>query len=371
MTPDKNLYIGMLSGTSRDGADLALLRFHKEWPQLLLTLCLPYPPELAALLKEMIESGRRPSDSALKEANEILGEFFGESVIRLLAKAGIEASDVAAIGSHGQTVWHDPDGPQRESIQLGDPRRIAEKTGIVTVADFRRGDIEAGGQGAPLAPLLHRALFEPKSGCRVVLNLGGIANISVLSSDGSVTGFDTGPANCLLDAWISEQRNKPFDYNGEWSSSGTVDQPILQDWLLDPYFQKQPPKSTGVEYFNLTWLRDRSRDRLEGMAPQDVQASLAQLTAVTVASAVSPFEPDDVLVCGGGAHNRDLLQRLSSLLPGSPVSPTDSLGLNVDSIEAVLFAWLARENLARRAQDTRSITGARQAVMLGEIFRPA
>jgi len=368
MTADKGLFVGMLSGTSRDGVDIALVSFAGDRPQVLEALCLPYPPELAAELKVMIDTGQRPPSQSQERAHDHLGRFFSRAVRQLLIHAGVEASEVTAVGSHGQTVWHDPDGNNPESIQLGNPRLIAEHTGITTVGDFRSGDVHAGGQGAPLAPLLHRALFQPERGVRVVLNLGGIANISVVASDGSITGFDTGPANCMLDAWVQHQRGIAFDENGEWSSGGVVDSVLLLELMRDPYFKKPPPKSTGVEHFNLGWLQNR--DRASSLDPRDVQATLAQLTASTVASAVMPFAPADVLVCGGGVHNSDVMRRLRHLLPGCPVSSTEIEGLNPDCVEAVLFAWLARERLARRPQDTRTITGADQPVLLGEIYGP-
>jgi anhydro-N-acetylmuramic acid kinase len=297
-----------------------------------------------------------------------LADFFSHAAMPLLEKADIQASSVAAIGSHGQTVWHHPAGPEPETIQSGNPQQIADNTGIVTVGNFRLADLAAGGQGAPLAPLLHRALFRPAQGTRVVLNLGGIANISIVTSEGGVSGFDTGPANCLLDAWIQKQSKESFDRNGAWSAGGVVDNLLLLDLMNDPYFRKPAPKSTGVEYFNLDWLE--SHAIVSSLPPQDVQATLAQLTASTVAAAVSQERPGDVLVCGGGIHNDDLLERLRALLPGCPLQSTDEHGLDPDWVEAVLFAWLARERIAGRLQDTGSITGAAEPVLLGDIFQP-
>ena len=362
------MYIGMISGTSRDGVDTILVSFDNKHPNILYSMCAPYPPDLADLLKDMIEAGQKPAENELKKVDDRLGDFFSQVVQALLEKAGKESSAITAIGSHGQTVWHDPDGTNPESIQLGNPQRIANSTGIVTIGDFRRADIEAGGQGAPLAPLLHRALFKPESGTRVVLNLGGIANISILNSNGSVSGFDTGPANCLLDAWIQEQRGEPYDREGAWSAGGTVNELLLMSLLMDPWFRKPPPKSTGVEHFNLQWLK--KQELVNSINPRDVQATLAQLTASTVASAIAPSSPSDVLVCGGGAHNTDLLYRLQNLLPGIPVLSTAKKGLHPDWVEAILFAWLARERLAGNAQDTCKITGARQKILLGQFYSP-
>jgi len=363
-----DLYIGMISGTSRDGVDTALVSFEGSAPRLGETLCLPYPSDLADSLKDMIEAGQKPGANELERVNDRLGDFFSRAVQALLEKSGIESSAVTAIGSHGQTVWHDPVGTSPESIQLGSPQRIAGNTGIVTIGDFRRADIEAGGQGAPLAPLLHRALFKPDSGTRIVLNLGGIANISILNSNGSVSGFDTGPANCLLDGWIREHRGEPYDKEGTWSAGGEVNKLLLLNLLKDPWFRKPPPKSTGVEHFNLQWLK--KQELANSIDPCNVQATLAQLTASAVASAIAPPRPADILVCGGGVHNTDLLHRLQDLLPGIPVLSTADHGLDPDWVEAVLFAWLARERLTGHPQDTRTITGARQPVLLGKICNP-
>jgi len=359
-----DLYVGMLSGTSRDGVDLVLVSFDGDRPELHQSLCLPYPPELATFLKQIIGRGTRPDDRELQQADGLLTRFFGQAVEQLLSVADLKPETITAIGSHGQTIWHDPP----ESIQLGAPEGIAHHTGITTVGRFRQADLACGGQGAPLAPLLHRAIFQPESGIRIVLNLGGIANISVIGSDGSLLGFDTGPANCLLDAWIQENRNETFDRNGEWSASGSVDQLLLLNLMADPYFKKPPPKSTGVEYFNLNWLK--KQDRLASCDPVDVQSTLAQLTASTVASAMSAHHPDEVLICGGGVHNADLMRRLHALLPARRVTSTALFGLNPDCVEGVLFAWLARERLAGHAQDTGTITGASEPVLLGDVCPP-
>ena len=370
---DDDLYIGMISGTSRDGVDAALVGFPGGRPDLRAALCLPYPEELAATLEALSASGRRPGDDTLRELDLDLARHFTAAALELLGKAGCEAAAVRAIGSHGQTVWHEPDGPDPVSIQLGGPALIARQTGIPTIGDFRRADIEAGGQGAPLAPLLHRALFQPASGVRVVLNLGGIANISVIDAHGAVSGFDTGPANCLLDAWVRCHRGEAFDRDGAWAAGGRIDSGLLESLLADPYFGKPGPKSTGTEYFNLRWLEPHlevcaREDRRE---PVDVQATLAELTAASVTGVVCPLAPTDLLVCGGGVHNTDLLRRLQRRLPGIPLRSTAEAGLDPDWVEAVLFAWLARERLAGRPQDTRRITGAREAVLLGSVFDSA
>jgi len=365
---NKELYIGMISGTSRDGVDTVLVSFAQKHAKILQSICAPYPPDLAASLDRMICPGKRPSGNQTDPLDLQLAEFFSQTALRVIEQAGIEKQAVTAIGSHGQTVWHHPAGTEPESIQLGNPKQIAGSTGIVTIGDFRRADIEAGGQGAPLAPLLHRALFKPEKGTRIILNLGGIANISILESNGSVSGFDTGPANCLLDGWIREQRGEPYDKEGAWSAGGAVNKLLLLNLLMDPWFKKPPPKSTGLEHFNLQWLK--KQELVNSINPRDVQATLAQLTASTVATAIAPSKPSDILVCGGGAHNTDLSHRIQDLVPGIPVLSTATQGLDPDWVEAVLFAWLARERLAGNAQDTRRITGACQPVLLGQICEP-
>jgi anhydro-N-acetylmuramic acid kinase len=363
------LYVGMISGTSRDGVDAALVSFADGQSDLREAICAPYPPGLARELDRIVTSGRRPGQAVLEELDTQLADHFADTVRLLLEKADIRGQEITAIGSHGQTVWHEPGGEHPESIQLGNPWRIAQQTGIVTIGDFRRADIEAGGQGAPLAPLLHRALFQPSTNTgRVVLNLGGIANISIIHGDGRVSGYDTGPANCLMDAWIRTHRDRAFDRDGHWAAGGECRPGLLKALLADPYFKNPAPKSTGIEYFNLAWLEKLRPDA--GIHPQDIQATLAELTAVTVADAICPHKPADVLVCGGGAHNRYLLQRLEALLPETTVSSTAKFGLDPDWVEAVLFAWLARERLADHVLDTRSITGARNPVLLGTIAFP-
>jgi anhydro-N-acetylmuramic acid kinase len=373
MRIEPNLYLGMLSGTSRDGVDAVLVRFAEQQPKLLASLCVAYPAELEQELRRMIERRQRPDDDELAWADQELADFFALAAWALLDRAGVQTREVAAIGSHGQTVWHKPAKKSPESIQLGDPQRIADLTGIRTVGRFREADLQLGGQGAPLAPLLHAALLKPAQGVRAVLNLGGIANISLLHASGTAVGYDTGPGNCLLDTWIREHEGHPYDRAGQWAAGGQAVPELLDLLLADPYFAARPPKSTGVEYFNLHWLRSRLEQR--GPEPwqasqRDIQATLSELTARTVAMALRSTLASELLVCGGGAHNADLLGRIRRLLPGLAVEPTSSLGIDPDWMEGILFAWLARERIAGRPQDTRCITGARRPVLLGEVFEP-
>ncbi len=374
MNIEPNFYLGMLSGTSRDGVDTVLVRFGAEQPELVASLCVTYPAELAGMLRHMIDRRRRPDNAELESADRELAEFFALSVWALLDRAGVQARDVTAIGSHGQTVWHKPVKHKPESIQLGNPQRIADLTGIRTVGRFRQADLSVGGQGAPLAPLLHAALLKPREGVRAVLNLGGIANISLINAAGTAVGYDTGPGNCLLDAWIRQHEGSDYDESGQWAAGGEVDHDLLGLLYSDPYFSLRPPKSTGVEYFNLYWLQDvLDKHRVDALEAgfRDTQATLSELTAHSVAAAVRNTLANELLVCGGGAHNLDLLERIRRLLPGIQVDTTASRGIDPDWMEGILFAWLARERLAGRPQDTRCITGARKPVMLGEVFEPA
>jgi len=381
---EERFFIGMLSGTSRDGVDTVLVHFNDNQPEVIASHCVAYPAPLQDILRKMIDRRIRPGEDEMAVVTEDLAEVFALSVWALLDQAGVKAMNVVAIGSHGQTVWHHPVGKNPESIQLGKPQLIANLTGIPTVGNFRQADIAAGGQGAPLAPLLHGALLMPTAGVRAVLNIGGISNISVLAANGMISGYDIGPGNCLLDAWVKQHEGSDFDDGGLWAAGGTANESLLELLLADPYFALPPPKSTGVEYFNIYWLKrcmdeHASSPASAGASDQpasppsarDVQATLSELTARSVAAAVSHSGASELLICGGGVHNLDLLQRLQRLLPDIRVAPTNDNGIDPDLVEGILFAWLARERVANRPLDTRRITGAREPVLLGEIFDPA
>lgn len=297
-----------------------------------------------------------------------IGHCFADAALQLLAQSGIAAQEVRAIGSHGQTLRHRPTGDYPFTLQLGDPSVIAERCHIDVVADFRRADVAAGGQGAPLLPALHAMLLGRPGHVRVVLNLGGIANITVLGSDGSVRGFDTGPANGLLDAWCQRHRGEPFDRDGAFAASGQVDKSLLDAMLADPYFALPPPKSTGREHFHLHWLA--THPQLAALSSADVQATLLELTARSVTAAILQEAPmtEEILACGGGVHNAVLMRRLGDLLAPRAVLSTSRYGIDPDFLEATAFAWLARQRLLGVPGNLPAVTGARGPRVLGAIY---
>lgn len=364
--PESNLYLGLISGTSADGVDAALVRF-APGPMVLAARTFAYSAELREAVLRVSQASGEVSLDELGELDARLGECFAEAALGLLAEVGIEPAAVRAIGSHGQTLRHRPDAAWPFTWQLGDAHRIAERTGIDTVADFRRRDLAAGGQGAPLMPAFHAACLHRADEARAVLNLGGIANLTLLPARGPVRGFDTGPGNGLLDAWAEVCLGRPFDALGAFAASGRVDQTLLARLLDEPYFARPAPKSTGREYFNLAWLRPRVAGQPWGDA--DVQASLCALSAETIVAALRREQPRTgrLLVCGGGVHNAALLDAIASRLPEVTVESTAAHGIDPDFVEAAGFAWLARETLSGRAGNLPAATGARGARVLGTI----
>ncbi len=361
MKPAK-LYLGAISGTSVDAMDIALADLGGPRPQLLDALCEPYPDPLRARLLSL------GPESPLREvmaADAQVAHVTAHGVRRLLQRAGIAAARVLALGSHGQTIWHAPHADPPTSVQIGDPNRLAELTGIPVVADFRRRDMAAGGQGAPLMPAVHAGLFGGGR-YRAVLNLGGIANLTLLPPGGPVTGFDTGPASGLMDRWIRRHQGRPWDAAGAWAASGRPDPELLAALLDDAYFAAPPPKSTGPERFGESWLATRIPGHL---APENVQATLLELTVESVAQAMEAHAggAEELLVAGGGVHNQRLMVRLAERLP-CPVASTAALGVDPDYLEAVGFAWLARATLRGEPGNLPSVTGARAAVVLGGVY---
>ncbi|RMX08811.1 anhydro-N-acetylmuramic acid kinase [Corticibacter populi] len=375
-------YIGLMSGTSLDGVDGVLVRFvaasgGQEGQGALRVQCLahvhgPLAPELVASLRRLNQPGNDELHTAAVAANT-LAQTYAEVVQTLCRDAGVAASAVRAIGAHGQTVRHHPNaGQAREcyTIQLNNPALLVEQTGIAVVADFRRRDMAAGGQGAPLVPPFHRAVFGTAKQGMAVLNLGGIANLSLLFADGRTQGFDSGPANTLLDAWCQRHTGQAFDADGDWAAGGVVEPALLQAMLGDPYFAAAVPKSTGLDHFNLGWL-EAHLARLPALDPRDVQASLAELTAVSCAQALRRHgsELATLGVCGGGAYNRHLMRRLQHHLGADvQVQSTADWGIAPDRVEAMAFAWLARQCLLGLAGNEPGATHARGARVLGAIY---
>jgi len=348
-----------------DGIDAALVRFGENDMSVVATTSHDYPAELR---KKLFAASRNPDSCTLDELGELdtwIGESFCAATLALLQQGKVAASSVRAIGSHGQTVRHRPDAAHRFTLQIGDAAIIAAGTGIDTVADFRSADMALGGEGAPLAPAFHNWLFRADATTRVVLNIGGIANITILpSGDKPVTGFDTGPGNTLLDAWTEKHQGDAFDNEGSWAAGGTVNKALLQSLLSDRWFAKAAPKSTGFEFFNLDWL---ATNLPSDLAAIDVQATLLELTAVSIANSVPPTAAE-VFVCGGGAHNTYLLQRLSAHLPDKSVTTTSTVGLDPDWVEAVAFAWLAMRRINAKPGNIPSVTGASRPAVLGALY---
>ena len=370
--PDTNLYIGLMSGTSADGIDVALVDFNNNAIKLLAHSERPLEPEI----KEKILQLCQPSDNEIERMGALdrqLGGQFAIACMQLLSQAKLPATAITAIGSHGQTIRHRPTLPLGNAftLQIGDANTIAELTGITTVSDFRRRDIAAGGQGAPLAPAFHKAAFHSSKTSRAVVNIGGMANISHLPSRGEVIGFDTGPGNVLLDTWIFHKQSKTYDRDGAWAASGKCIPSLLQQLLQHPYFHLSPPKSTGREAFNLTWLLEQLKHHAEYEKNEDIQATLLELTAVTISQdvlALSQGEILEVYICGGGAYNQQLMHRLTQLMAEHSVASTENLGIAPEWVEAVAFAWLAKQTMERQSGNLPAVTGAQRSVPLGGIY---
>ncbi len=362
-----DLYLGLISGTSADGIDAALVRFDDGHARLAFGRTYPWDPALRARL---VELGQHSATLGLDEVGELdvrIARGFADAALQALADSGTDARQVAAIGSHGQTLRHRPQGPHPFTLQLGDPSTIAEHTGIAVVADFRRRDVAAGGHGAPLLPGLHAALLHADDEDRAVLNLGGIANLTLLPARGEVRGFDTGPANGLMDAWCRRHTGADYDAGGAFAASGRIDDALLARLLGEPWFATPPPKSTGRDQFHLCWLDSRL---LGGESPADVQATLLALTARTVAAALAATQAGTrrVIACGGGVHNPVLMAALAAAMPDAVVESTADHGIDPDFVEAMGFAWLARQTRLGLPGNVPGVTGADGARVLGGIY---
>lgn len=368
--PKGDIYIGLMSGTSMDAIDTVLVQFNEQAPKIISYEQFSIDEETKACVRQLDTS------SAIYEVTKydaVMGHLFADSVLRVLNIANISADQVTAIGNHGQTILHLPNEPYPRTLQIGDPNIIAHKTKITTVADFRRMDMASGGQGAPLAPAFHNRVFRKENVNRIILNLGGIANITLLPGNlvSEISGFDTGPGNGLLDDWNQRHNDTDMDRDSNWASTGRANNELLKSLLADQYFALPPAKSTGRDYFNLRWLDVHLTNLGLDLAPEDVQATLLLLTIYTIADAIEKHAPDssEIYVCGGGAHNKRLMQQLQNRLANHEVYDTSHLGLDPDAIEALTFAWLAKQTIEKKAGNERSVTGANGAQILGGVYR--
>jgi len=366
---NKAYYIGIMSGTSVDAIDVAIVDFNSG-----IQLVAKHSQNIPPNIKKDILALCLPGENEINRMGELdnaLAIQFANAVLTALEKNNLNSSQIAAIGSHGQTIRHMPDVAYPFTMQISNPALITELTDITTIADFRRADMAAGGQGAPLAPAFHAAIFTENQTNPVVLNLGGQANISILNNTGqhSVTGFDTGPGNALLNEWISLHKNKEYDEDGKWSASAEINEDLLNTMLSDDYFAEAPPKSTGREHFNLDWLNKQLDGLSSTVEANVVQSTLCELTARTVADAIKNYAPDckEVLVCGGGVHNKDLMMRLQRL-SGLKTRSTADYGVDPDFMEAMAFAWLAKQAMQGVPANAIEVTGAKHPVILGAIY---
>ncbi|MDA9557514.1 anhydro-N-acetylmuramic acid kinase [Vibrio sp.] len=369
MTHSSNeLYIGVMSGTSMDAVDTALVSFHHNQVQLIAHDDYPMPQELKDRLLNMC-LGQATNLLELGEVDYLLGHLFADAVNALIEKSGVKASDIRAIGNHGQTVFHQPTGAAPFTMQLGDANIIAAKTGIDTIADFRRKDMALGGQGAPLVPAFHQTLFQSDDSSVVILNIGGIANISVLRPNEKVLGYDTGPGNMLMDAFGERHTGQKFDKDAEFARQGHLDHDLLTHLLKEPYLATPAPKSTGRELFNMPWL-DAQLASFDCEA-KDIQRTLCEYTAITIANEVKRFHvgsTPELLVCGGGVRNPLLMERLQAHLVDWSIADTKERGVDSDYMEAIAFAWLAQRRIHNLPSNSPEVTGASQAVSLGVIY---
>ena len=359
-------YIGLMSGTSLDSIDAVLMEKHPARVCFLYSCSHPLPDKLRQELLELA----LPGNNEIEKLADVEPAFALESaraVNHLLELANIEASEIKAIGSHGQTIRHRPE--KSFTLQIGDPSRIAELTNITVVSDFRRRDMAANGQGAPLVPAFHKAAFASPDENRVIVNIGGISNISILSNQQPVSGFDTGPGNILMDYWCRKHRQTAYDQNGDWAASASFDLKLLNDLLKESYFRQAPPKSTGRELFNGEWL-ERKLKSYSSLEPEVVQATLCQLTAHCIVAAILDFAPetDAIYISGGGAHNTTLLRAIQAGLQNRKVRKVDELGIGADWVEAVAFAWLAQQTINRQTGSLPEVTGAKGPRILGAIY---
>ncbi len=366
---DNKYYIGVMSGTSLDAIDVTITSFDDS-----VEIVSSKSFDIPLPIRQSIESLCSPGDNEIHRMSELdnqLAQLFASSINSLIDSLKIDRRRIQAIGSHGQTIRHMPNNKLPYTLQIGNGALISKLTGITTVTDFRRADIAAGGQGAPLVPAFHSSIFSKSTKSRVILNIGGMANITILNNQPSVaiSGFDTGPGNILLNEWILLQQNLNYDKDGAWSASQNYDEYLLELMLQDSYFQLPPPKSTGREYFNLSWVKNCIASLNKPVSVSIVQSTLCELTARSICDAISKYahKTDEVVLCGGGAHNKDLVSRIKTI-SGLNVISSAEFGIDPDFVEAAAFAWLSKQTLEEIPANIPGVTGADQPVVLGAIY---
>ncbi len=362
------LYLGLMSGTSLDGVDAVVADFEPKIPQCLQQKTYPLPTRLRDDLLR-ISTSETASYIEVAQLDISLGHLLADISLDLLAAANLTPAQIVAIGSHGHTLAHRPNDEFPFSLQIGNPQVLNKKTGITVAANFRPSDIAMGGQGAPLACAFHDYLFADQN--IAVINIGGISNTTLIRAHQPTLGYDSGPGNCLLDSWIQAQRDLPYDDNGQFANQGQVHRKLLKLMLADDYFSEAIPKTTGRDKFNLSWLQQHLNNQPIQASAADIQATLLQFTVETIANPLRSLAStiDEVVICGGGSHNKLLMQKLAQSLAPLPVSAIDSKGVGADWVEALAFAWLAKRTLAKQPGNLPSVTGAREATILGAIFR--
>ena len=360
-------FIGLMSGTSIDGIDCSIIALNGAAVEVVATHYEEWPTKLRKDIFTLCD-GTNISLELLGKTDVAIGKLFASIVKRTIQKTEIDPGAVKAIGSHGQTIWHQPTGNNPFTMQIGDPNIISQQTGITTVSAFRQKDIASGGQGAPLAPLFHQEFFHDTKCDRTIVNIGGIANITMLARRGACSAYDIGPGNVLLDYWNYKERGTRFDKNGSWAASGQYSDELLNKMRTEPYLEQSPPKSTGRELFNGAWLEEKISQCSESIQPNNVQATLCEFTSRNIADAIINFSTDaEVYICGGGAHNSLLMENLSSKL-GRNVATTSDLGIGPDWVESAAFAWMAKQTINGEKLETSPFTGARKPSILGGIY---
>lgn len=366
---DTGIYIGLMSGTSMDAIDTVLVDFNNKNPVVIDYEQYPISEQIKSTVRLINLSS---SIEEVTELDAVMGHVFADAVNSIVTQSGVTPDEITAIGSHGQTVLHLPSETHPRTLQIGDPNIIANKTGITTIADFRRMDMASGGQGAPLAPAFHESVFRNTVSDRIVLNIGGIANITVLPSDSTlnISGFDTGPGNGLLDDWNQKHNSTPMDRDSAWAMTGKSNDMLLASFLSDEFFSLPAPKSTGRDHFNLNWV-ERHLGPNSKLAAADIQATLLSLTVENIAMSIeqTSVSEAEIYACGGGAQNAKLMAKLRDRLPRCDLQTTDALNLNPDAIEAIAFAWLARQTFKTMTGSNHFVTGAAKPEILGGIYQ--